>query len=192
MAKKSSSGRHKPATAHGKGPGHKPQAPERVNSTATLVRPNGQPGPSAANVVADTAPAAKPATAKSATAKAPSAARPAPAVKSVAKPAAKPAVTPAAPAATAASASTAKPAATAAKPAAAATATARPAATRTAASAREQNARMARVRATQRARTDHVISAESYSYVLGDLKLVVGLAVTAFAVLIALTFVLPH
>jgi hypothetical protein len=57
---------------------------------------------------------------------------------------------------------------------------------------REQNQRIARARAVQRARQANLISAESYTYVLGDLKLVVGLAVSAFIVLIALTFVLPH
>jgi hypothetical protein len=57
---------------------------------------------------------------------------------------------------------------------------------------REQNQRLARARATERARQANLISADHYSYVLGDLKLVVALAVSAFVVLIALTFVLPH
>jgi len=52
--------------------------------------------------------------------------------------------------------------------------------------------RLARARATARARQANLISAENYAYVLGDLKLVVGLAVSAFIILIALTFVLPH
>lgn len=84
----------------------------------------------------------------------------------------------------------AKPAAKPATPAAnASTAAARPG---TAVSTREQNLRMARARATQAARTKNLITPENYTYVLGDLKLVIGLAVTAFVVLIALTFVLPH
>jgi hypothetical protein len=86
--------------------------------------------------------------------------------------------------ATAAPKPAAKP--TAAKPAAP---TARPQAN---ASTREQNQRLARARATQRARQANLISASNYSYVLGDLKLVVALAVSAFVILIALTFVLPH
>lgn len=57
---------------------------------------------------------------------------------------------------------------------------------------REQNVRLARARATQRARSHNLIAAESYAYVLGDLKLVLGLAVAALIVLIALTYVLPH
>lgn len=89
----------------------------------------------------------------------------------------------------------AKPA-TSATPSKAAPATAKPAmpATRPGASVstREQNLRMARARATQAAREKRLITAESYAYVLGDLKLVAGLAITAFIVLIALTFVLPH
>lgn len=82
-------------------------------------------------------------------------------------------------------------------PVSAAPASAKPAAPATrpgaaAVSTREQNLRMARARATQAAREKRLITAESYAYVLGDLKLVAGLAVTAFIVLIALTFVLPH
>ncbi len=87
----------------------------------------------------------------------------------------------------------AKPAAPAAKSATPAAKSATPAARPgTAVSTREQNLRLARARATQAARTKNLITPEHYAYVLGDLKLVVGLAVTAFAVLIALTFVLPH
>ena len=170
MAKKSSSSRHKPTTAQRKAPAQKQQAPER-NSTATLVRPGGATGPSAANVVVEAPveasepqpkPQPKPAPRKTAVAtKTTTAEKPAVAEKTVAP-------TPAA----------------APKPAAA-----RPSA---ATSAREQNAQIARVRATQRARTARAISAENYAYVLSDLKLVVGLAVSAFVVLIALTFVLPH
>ncbi len=104
----------------------------------------------------------------------------APAEKSAAP---KPTIAPAAkPIASAAPKPAEKPATTtpAAKPAA------------SAASTREQNIRLARARATQRARQANLISAENYSYVLGDLKLVAGLAITAFVVLIALTYVMPH
>ena len=168
MAKKSSSGHHKPMPAHGKGAARKPQAPERM-STATLVRSPDAPTPSAANIVAEPQPAApKAQPAQPAPAAAKSASAPA-AAKAPAKPAAtpKPAARPAPSAAT-----------PAAKPATA--------------SSREQNQRIARARAVQRARQANLISAESYSYVLGDLKLVVALAVSAFVVLSALTFVLPH
>lgn len=158
MAKKSTSGQHRPMPAHGKGAARKPQAPER-SSTATLVRSQAAVSPSASNVVAESAPAApqpQPAPApKQAERKTAVAERPAPQ----------------------------KPA-----PASASSAAARQAAVST----REQNIRMARARATQRARQANVISAENYSYVLSDLKLVVGLAVSAFIVLIALTFILPH
>ncbi len=84
----------------------------------------------------------------------------------------------------------------AAKPAASATPAAKPAAPAarpgTAVSTREQNLRMARARATQAARTKNLITPENYAYVLGDLKLIIALAVAGFGVLIALTFVLPH
>ncbi|MDE3228333.1 MAG: hypothetical protein KGO05_00510 [Chloroflexota bacterium] len=194
MAKKSSSGHHKPTTAHGKGPARKQQTPERA-STATLVRADGASGPSAANVVADSAPATKAQPAPK-----PQPARPAPAARPavkapVGKPAMTAATTPAAPAAPSAKVATTAATATASAPAASSAATAtqtKPSAPRPATSAREQSARMARVRATQRARTEHLISAENYSYVVGDLKLVIGLASAAFIVLIALTFVLPH
>ena len=172
MAKKSTSGHSRPMPAHGKGSARKPQqAPERA-STATLVRSTEAPSPSAANVVAETPavtpqPEPKPAPA------------PKPAVRKTAvaeKPTAKPAPAPQA------AAKASAPAATSPAPAA------RPPAVST----REQNVRLARARATQRARQANLISAENYAYVLGDLKLVVGLAITAFVVLIALTFVLPH
>jgi hypothetical protein len=86
--------------------------------------------------------------------------------------------TPAAAPATPAAAPAAKPAAAAQRPASVST--------------REQNVRMARARATQRARSQNLIAAENYAYVLGDLKLVLALAIAALIVLIALTFVLPH
>jgi cobalamin biosynthesis Mg chelatase CobN len=170
MAKKSTSNRSRPLPPQAKGVARKPQAPERA-STATLVRAPGIQSPetpSAANVVAETAPT-RPAT-QSAAKPAP---RPTERRTAVAE---KPAAPRPAPAASAAP--------TASKPAAR-----QPAATT---SSREQNQRLARARATQRARQANLISAENYAYVLGDLKLVVALAVTAFAVLIALAFVLPH
>jgi hypothetical protein len=54
-----------------------------------------------------------------------------------------------------------------------------------------QAARVARARATQRARTANLISPTNYSYVLNDLKLIAGLAVAMFAVIIILHFALP-
>src|SRR6185437_5812738 len=79
------------------------------------------------------------------------------------------------------------------QPAASAATSAAPAARKPAPTpTREQNQRLARARATQRARQANLISAEHYSYVLGDLKLVLALAISALVVLIALTFVLPH
>ncbi len=180
MAKKSQSGRGKPMPQQAKGAAHKPQAPERA-STATLVRAPGSAAPSespsAANIVAETrpgAPARQPA------------ARPAPSARPTERKAAvaeRPAPPkPAAPQPTAPQAATPQPAASA-TPAAR-----KPAPTPT----REQNQRLARARATQRARQANLISAEHYSYVLGDLKLVLALALSALVVLIALTFVLPH
>lgn len=67
-----------------------------------------------------------------------------------------------------------------------------PAATQAAASAKRQDTRIARARATQRARQAGMITAENYSYVLEDLKLVAILAACAVVILIALTFTLPH
>lgn len=176
MAKKSHTG-HRPMPQQAKGAARKPQTPGGAASSATLVRaPGAQPAntpetPSASNVVADTpaaTPAPRPATA--------------PAAAALAKPSA---------AAVASKPATAAPKPAAAKPAAPkpAAPTARPQAN---ASTREQNQRLARARATQRARQANLISASNYSYVLGDLKLVVALAVSAFVILIALTFVLPH
>lgn len=183
MAKKSHTG-HRPMPQQAKGAARKPQTPGGAASSATLVRaPGAQPAsapetPSASNVVADTAAPTAAATASRAAA---TASRPAAATSGERKAAVaeRPAPKPAA----------AKPAAP--KPAAArpVASTARPQATT---STREQNQRLARARATQRARQANLISAEHYSYVLGDLKLIVALAVSALVILVALTFVLPH
>jgi len=182
MAKKSHTG-HRPLPQQAKGAARKPQTPGGATSSATLVRaPGAQPAsapetPSASNVVADTAaPTAAATPSGAATASRPATASGERQAAVVERPAA-PKPTPAKPAA-------AKPAA--AKPVAS---TARPQANTT---TREQNQRLARARATQRARQANLISAEHYSYVLGDLKLIVALAVSALVVLIALTFVLPH
>ena len=182
MAKKSHTG-HRPLPQQAKGAARKPQTPGGATSSATLVRaPGAQPAsapetPSASNVVADTAaPTAAATPSRAATASRPATASGERQAAVVERPAA-PKPTPAKPAA-------AKPAA--AKPVAS---TARPQANTT---TREQNQRLARARATQRARQANLISAEHYSYVLGDLKLIVALAVSALVVLIALTFVLPH
>ena len=205
MAKKSHTG-HRPAPQQAKGAARKPQAPAGAASSATLVRPpsltdsapvssaSAPATPSASNVVADT-PVATPSAAKSAAKSASSsgAARPV-----APKPAAAATVSRGAvaerPAATATSPAPkpAAPKAAAPKPAAAAPKPAAPRPQATAISTREQNQRLARARATQRARQANLISAESYSYVLGDLKLIVGLALSALIVLVALTFVLPH
>jgi hypothetical protein len=174
MAKKSHTG-HRPMPQQAKGAARKPQTPGGAASSATLVRaPDAPPAnppqtPSASNVVADT-PAATPAPRPAA----------APAAGASAKPsAAAVAAKPAAPKSAAAKPAAPKPAAPAARPQANT-------------STREQNQRLARARATQRARQANLISASNYSYVLGDLKLVVALAISAFVILIALTFVLPH
>ena len=178
MAKKSQSGRGKPMPQQAKGAAHKQQAPERA-STATLVRaPGSAPSetPSAANIVAETTPVAptrQPA------------ARPAPSARPTERKAAV-AERPAPPRPATPQPATPQPAASAAT--SAAPAARKPAPTPT----REQNQRLARARATQRARQANLISAEHYSYVLGDLKLVLALAISALVVLIALTFVLPH
>ena len=177
MAKKSHTG-HRPLPQQAKGAARKPQTPGGATSSATLVRaPGAQPAsapetPSASNVVADTAaPTAAATPSGAATASRPATASGERQAAVVERPAA-PKPTPAKPAA--------------AKPVAS---TARPQANTT---TREQNQRLARARATQRARQANLISAEHYSYVLGDLKLIVALAVSALVVLIALTFVLPH
>lgn len=57
---------------------------------------------------------------------------------------------------------------------------------------RTQAARVARARATQRARTANLITPEHYGYVINDLKLIAALAVTMFAIIIVLHFVLPQ
>jgi len=99
--------------------------------------------------------------------------------------------TPATPRKSGANATTPAKAATATTPAAKAPApAAKPAPAPTA--VKRQDTRVARARATQRARQAGLISAENYSYVLGDLKLVAALAIGAFAILIALTFILPR
>jgi hypothetical protein len=54
-----------------------------------------------------------------------------------------------------------------------------------------QAARVARARAAQRARAANLINPMNYSYVLTDLRLIAGLAVMMFAVIIILHFVLP-
>ncbi len=211
MAKKSHTG-HRPAPQQAKGAARKPQAPAGAASSATLVRPpsltdsapvssaSAPATPSASNVVADT-PVATPSAAKSASSS--GAARPVapkPAAAATARRAAvaeRPAATatspaPKPPAPKPPAPKPAAPKAAAPKPAAAAPKPAAPRPQATAISTREQNQRLARARATQRARQANLISAESYSYVLGDLKLIVGLAVSALIVLVALTFVLPH
>jgi hypothetical protein len=179
MAKKSQSGRGKPMPQQAKGAAHKPQAPERA-STATLVRaPGSAPSetPSASNIVAETTPVAP---ARQPAARPAPSARPTERKATVAERSALP--KPATP-------QPATPQPVAPQPAASAAPAARkPAPTPT----REQNQRLVRARATQRARQANLISAEHYSYVLGDLKLVLALAISALVVLIALTFVLPH
>lgn len=57
---------------------------------------------------------------------------------------------------------------------------------------RAQASRVARARATQRARTANLINPEHYGYVINDLKLIAALAVTMFAIIIVLHFVLPQ
>ena len=58
--------------------------------------------------------------------------------------------------------------------------------------ARAQAARVARARATQRTRTANVITPEHYGYVRKDLQLIATLAVSMFAIIIILHFVLPQ
>lgn len=80
-----------------------------------------------------------------------------------------------------------------AKPAAAKAPAAKASATATAPTGGKRlDTRVARARATQQARRAGMISAENYSYVLQDLKLVGVLAVCAVIALVALTFTLPH
>lgn len=175
MAKKSSN-RRNPASSARNAALTKPQA-----SGVTLVRAPGT------DTGASSPAASTPATAITAKATGPAAAsivrdtgvKPAaPAPKPVAKPAPKPAA--ATKTATSAQTPTRQTSATPTKAATPAT------------SAKRQDTRVARARATQRARQAGLISAESYSYVLGDLKLIAVMAVAAFAVLIGLAIFLPH
>lgn len=177
MPKKSSSGRSRPTGAQSRPTTRRAPAPER-GGTATLVRAPGaaETGASAENIVLETTEVTR---------------EPAPITATVTEgatvpPTAQPTVTPVE------SKPAPKPApkvpAKSAAPAAATPAPARPAPS----SSREQAVRLARARATQQARVATHVAPENYAYVLGDLKLVLGLAITAFVILIALTFVLPH
>ncbi len=56
---------------------------------------------------------------------------------------------------------------------------------------RDQATRVARARAIQRTRTANTITPEHYSYVLGDLKLIAGVAIAMFLTIIILHFALP-
>lgn len=176
MAKKSSSNRQRQAS-HAKGGANKAQT-VRQSSTATLVR--------AANLDAAGQSSTEP-TSSAETQPKPSAAsivRDTPAATT--KPVAQPTTRAKATAAPAAKSPTAKSPAPAAKAPAPAT---KPAPATT---GKRQDTRMARAKATQRARQAGRISAENYAYVVGDLKLVAWLAGGAFAILIALAFVLPR
>ncbi len=166
MAKKSSSNRQRPASHAKGGATNKTQT-----STATLVhatKPNSA-GLDSTKRASEVETQSKPAAA--------SIVRDTPAAP--AKPAAKPATPP-------------KAAAAPTKTAALATKTEAPTAKPAPAASKRQDTRVARARATQRARQAGYISAENFSYVLGDLKLVAWLAGGAFAILIALTFFLPR
>ena len=55
---------------------------------------------------------------------------------------------------------------------------------------RTQASRVARARATQQRRAASVITPEHYAYVLKDLRLIAALAITMFAIIIILHFVL--
>ena len=80
----------------------------------------------------------------------------------------------------------------AAKPAAKAAAAPAPAQAQTKPQGpKAQAARVARARATQRARAANLINPKNYSYVRNDLKLIAGLAIAMFAVIIILHFTLP-
>lgn len=184
MSKKSSTNRQRSASHARTGASTKAQA-ARQASTATLVRAGGQDAaeqdtPRAANPPADN-PTPSPASIVRDTPAAPA--------RTVAP--TRPA-TPAKPAALKATAPITPPAramAPAARPAPAATTQTNPA---PAAPARRQDTRLARARATQRARQAGLISSDNYAYVIGDLKLIAGLAVGALAILIVLTYVLPR
>lgn len=58
------------------------------------------------------------------------------------------------------------------------------------AASRQQSTRLARAKATQQARKAGQISAENYSYVVRDLRLVAAVAIGAVIILLAMTFVL--
>lgn len=171
MAKKSSSNRQRSASHAKVGATSKTQM-----SSATLVRESksGGAGQNATSPAKGVGAQSTPAAA--------SIVRDTPAtpVKPAAKPTPKPAAKPSTPVKTPASLTTP------AKASALATKAEAPAA------AKRQDTRVARARATQRARQVGHISAENYSYVLGDLKLVAWLAGGAFAILIALTFFMPR
>ncbi len=169
MAKKSSSNRQRPASHAKGGATNKTQT-----STATLVhatKPNSA-GLDSTKRASEVETQSKPAAA--------SIVRDTPAAP--AKPAAKPPTPPKA----------AAPLPAPTKTAALATKTEAPTAKPAPAASKRQDTRVARARATQRARQAGYISAENFSYVLGDLKLVAWLAGGAFAILIALTFFLPR
>lgn len=174
MSKKSSTNKQRQASQAGSGATSKTQAAARQSSTATLVR---APRPGATELDAT-----KPTSGVATT--------PSPSTASIVRD------TPAAPVKTAAK--TTAPVKTAASSAPTAKAVApspkapAPAAKPVPATGKRQDMRIARARATQRARQAGLISAENYSYVLGDLKLVAWLAGGAFAILIALTFILPR
>jgi hypothetical protein len=76
------------------------------------------------------------------------------------------------------------------------TPTARPASPKPESSARTpsktQAARVARAQTSQRVRTVNRVSPEQYGYVKNDLRLIGILAASMFAVIIVLSFVLPH
>lgn len=52
-----------------------------------------------------------------------------------------------------------------------------------------QASRVARARVTQRARTANLITPEHYSYVINDLKLIAGLVISMFLVIIVLAII---
>ncbi len=56
----------------------------------------------------------------------------------------------------------------------------------------QQANRIARAKATQRARSASLVSPEHYAYVKNDLKLIATLAISMFAIIIILHFVIPH
>ncbi len=163
MAKKSSFNRQRPASHAKGGAASKTRTAARQASAATLVR---APRPDSAE---------------------PDSATPTSSVETPLKPSASSIVRDVPAASTKPAAKATTPAKVASAPAPAAPAT-KPAP----AASKRQDTRVARARATQRARQAGLISAENYAYVIGDLKLVLGLAIGAFAILIVLTFVLPQ